>query len=371
MTVPVSVIVPTRNAADWITSCLTAIEHNHPDEIIVVDGASTDGTREIAITRADRVLDDEGAGVAAARQLAVEAAGCEWVALIDADVVLSPGALQALLAEAHERGLAGLQAGLYSIGRSDYWSEQLARHHNRGQVRDWFGVSATIIRRDVLLTHPFDRSLRSGEDIDLRLRLRAAGVPVAVSRRTRVVHRFDAGYAFCRDQWLADGAGLGRMVRSHGIAAVPNALIPFPAAVLGALDSVTDRLRPLAYFAGFAAGNWLGLLRGLRDTRVAVPTRARLMLSWGVWLAVALLALLGPLLLLAGAAGGMLVARAAYDGASWTVSVSLAGLVALTAVELARHAASEAGMRIARPAAWLVAVAGLIVATARLAGVVA
>ena len=137
-----------------------------------------------------------------------------------------------------------------------------------------------------------------------------------------------------------------------------------------ALDSVTDRLRPLAYFAGFAAGNWLGLLRGLRDTRVAVPTRARLMLSWGVWLAVALLALLGPLLVLAGAAGGMLVARAAYDGAGWTVTVSLAGLVALTVVELAGHAASEAGMRIARPAAWLVAVAGLIVATAGLAGVI-
>ena len=59
----------------------------------------------------------------------------------------------------------------------------------------------------------------------------------------------------------------------------------------------------------------------------------------------------------------MLVARAAYDGVGWTVSVSLAGLVALTVVELAGHAASESGMPIAWPAAWLVVVVGLIVAT--------
>ena len=369
MTLPISVIVPTRNAAAWIATCLTGIEHNRPAQVIVVDGDSDDGTREIAVARADDVLDDHGAGVAAARQLGVQAATQSWVALIDADVVIGPGALDALLAEAQERQLDALQAGLFSIGRGDYWSGQLARHHNRGQVREWFGVSATIVRRDVLLTHPFDTSLRSGEDIDLRLRLRAAGVPVGVSQRTRVVHRFDAGYAFCRDQWLADGQGLGRMVRSHGLRAVPNALIPFPAAVLGMLEAFGDRLRPLPYFAGFAAGNWIGLLRGLRDRRVAIPTPARRMLTAAMSALIASLVVLAPAAVLAAAATGVLLTVAAYDGAGWTIAISIAGLGALTAVELAGHATSGAALRLARPAVWLLGIGGLICAAARLVGV--
>ncbi|MBW3608034.1 MAG: glycosyltransferase family 2 protein [Actinobacteria bacterium] len=371
MTVPVSVIVPTRNAAHWIGACLTGIEHNRPAEVIVVDGASEDGTREVARARADRVLDDRGAGVAAARQLGVEAATQAWVALIDADVVLGPGALAALLEEARERRLAALQAGLFSIGCGDYWSEQLARHHNRGQVRDWFGVSATLVRREVLLTHPFDRSLRSGEDIDLRLRLRAAGISTGVSQRTRVVHRFGAGYAFCRDQWLADGQGLGRMVRSHGLRALPNALIPFPAAALGALDAVGERLRPLPYFAGFAGGNWIGLLRGLRDRRVPAPTSARRALVGTTAVVVASLLVLGPIAIAAAGAAVVLLASAAYDGADWTVAVSVAGLAGLAAVELARSRESYAAFRLLRSGAWMLAIVALTGAAARLLGVIA
>lgn len=370
MTVAISAIVPTRDAAGWIGACLTGIEHNRVAEIIVVDGGSRDGTRELALARADRVLDDHGAGVAAARQLGVQSATQSWLALIDADVVVGPGALQALLDEAHERQLVGLQAGLYSIGCGDYWSEQLARHHNRGQVRDWFGVSATIVRRDILLAHPFDASLRSGEDIDLRLRLRAAGVPIGVSQRTRVVHRFGAGYEFCRDQWLADGQGLGRMVRSHGIRAVPNALIPLPAAALGALDSFGDRLRPLPYFAGFAAGNWLGLLRGLRDGRVRAPTPARRLLALAMSVLMASLVVIGPAAILAGAAAGVALAKAAYAGSAWTVPISIAGLAALTAIEVAGSAITTARLRFAKPVGWLIAVVGLVCASARLAGVI-
>lgn len=371
MTVPVSVIVPTRNAAQWIGTCLTGIEHNRPAEVIVVDGDSDDGTAEIARARADRLLHDRGAGVAAARQLAVEAATEEWVALIDADVVIGPGALEALLAEARERELAALQAGLFSIGAGDYWSAQLARHHNRGHVREWFGVSATIVRRDILLAHPFDRSLRSGEDIDLRLRLRAAGVPIAVSQRTRVVHRFGAGYAFCRDQWIADGEGLGRMVRSHGIRAVPNALIPFPAAVLGALDSIGDRLRPLPYFAGFAVGNWFGLLRGLRDRRVPTRSRARASLVLVTAAVVASLLVLGPAGVAAAGAGAVLLLSTAYGGgADWTIAVSVAGLAALMVIEVVPGKGSYAAVRMLRSSAWIVAIAGLGCASARLLGLI-
>ncbi|MDT8358497.1 MAG: glycosyltransferase, partial [Methanomicrobiaceae archaeon] len=54
----ISVIVPAKNEAESIRVCLHSLRSQHLDgedaEIIVVDGNSTDGTRKIAKTHADR-----------------------------------------------------------------------------------------------------------------------------------------------------------------------------------------------------------------------------------------------------------------------------------------------------------------------------
>ena len=45
----VSVVVCTYNRVQWLPKCLKSLEQQvpQPDEIIVVDGPSTDGTREM------------------------------------------------------------------------------------------------------------------------------------------------------------------------------------------------------------------------------------------------------------------------------------------------------------------------------------
>ena len=64
-------------------------------------------------------------------------------------------------------------------------------------------------------------------------------------------HRFAHGFAFAGNQWLADGAGLGRMVRKHGRAALVNAMIiPFAAAALGLVRGARHALRPWPYSPG-------------------------------------------------------------------------------------------------------------------------
>ena len=99
-----------------------------------------------------------------------------------------------------------------------------------------------------------------------------AGFPVGVSETMIGQHRFADGFAFAGKQWLADGAGLGRMVRKHGRAALVNAMIiPFAAAALGLVRGSRQALRPWPYFAGFAVGNYIGLWRGLTDR--SVPAR--------------------------------------------------------------------------------------------------
>ena len=60
------------------------------DEIVVVDGGSTDRTVEIARERGARVIENPWPGFAAQRNVALDAATCEWVLELDADERVSP-----------------------------------------------------------------------------------------------------------------------------------------------------------------------------------------------------------------------------------------------------------------------------------------
>jgi glycosyltransferase involved in cell wall biosynthesis len=368
----ISAVVPARNAEHWIESCLSAIRSNEPAEIILVDGGSTDRTVELARPWVDKVIDDGGTGVAAARMMGVASASQPWVALVDADVVLPPNALRDLDQERRDRHLVALQAGLRSVGAGDYWSQSLADHHNQGQSKGWFGVCASLVSRDLLLANPLDGDLRSGEDIDLRIRLMTAGFPVGVSETMIGQHRFDNGFTFAGKQWLADGAGLGRMVRKHGRAALVNAMIiPFAAAALGLVRGTRQALRPWPYFAGFAVGNYIGLWRGLTDRSVRAPGPVRRLLVGGTvaWL-LALPVLLG--LAIAALAWLLLQAgHAAYDG--HLLLVTLATLAVAIPLEVGKGAGTGRFPSIARSlapfATWAMLLA-LLLSAARLAKVV-
>ncbi|MGH2893759.1 MAG: glycosyltransferase [Solirubrobacteraceae bacterium] len=368
----ISAVVPARNAEDWIESCLSAIRANAPAEIILVDGGSTDRTVELARPWVDKVIDDGGTGVAAARMLGVASASQPWVALVDAYVVLPPNALRDLDQERRHRHLVALQAGLHSVGAGDYWSQSLADHHNQGQSKEWFGVCASLVSRDVLLANPLDGDLRSGEDIDLRIRLMTAGFPVGVSQTMIGQHRFANGFAFAGKQWLADGAGLGRMVRKHGRTALVNAMIiPFAAAALGLARGASQALRPWPYFTGFALGNYIGLWRGLIDRSVAAPGPARRLLVGGM---VAWLLALPVLLGLAAAALVWVLLKAghaAYEG--HLLLLTLATLAVAIPLEVGKGAGTGRFASIARSlapfAAWAMLLA-LGISAVRLAKVV-
>lgn len=263
-----TVVVPVRNAELLVEACLESVVAAGPKEIIVVDGLSTDTTLEIVGRYPVRLLSDEGLGLPVARMRGAEASTTRYVALIDADVVLPPGSLQALLDEFVGEHYVALQAGLESVGGPGYWGEALATHHRWGRSRWWFGLVATIFERDSLLDIGFDKRFKSGEDIELRWRLHNAGDKIGVSRDTLVTHRFaDDSFEFARDQFEADGEGLGRMMRKHGFSGVRLAFLPLLAGIRGVALSVFRRQgRWTRYYVTYAAYNYSAMWRGLRGS---------------------------------------------------------------------------------------------------------
>jgi len=261
----VTAVVPVRDAAALLPGCLESLRANGVTNVVVVDGLSGDDSRAIAAAAGARVLSDEGRGLPLARSLGVAAAYTPLVLLVDADVVFPDGAVARLLEEFAEGEYAALQAGLLSDSGPGYWGQALAEHHRTGRSRWWFGLVATVASRDLLMQHGFDDDFRSGEDIELRWRLQRQGLRVGVSRRVVVRHRFAGDdFAFAKDQFLMDGAGLGLMMRKYGWRGLRLALLPLAAALRGTLYGVARGRPQLAgYYAAYCWFNYVGIRRGL------------------------------------------------------------------------------------------------------------
>lgn len=92
MTQRISIIVPILNEAHTIRGLLDNLCELGPDEVVLVDGGSTDGTLELVDDRARLILGPRGRG-AQLNEGARHSTG-EVLLFLHADVRLQPGALQ-------------------------------------------------------------------------------------------------------------------------------------------------------------------------------------------------------------------------------------------------------------------------------------
>lgn len=96
--VRIGVVVPTYNRAGLVVRAVESAlaQTRPPDEIVVVDDGSTDGTAEVLAPYADRIrfVGQPNAGGGAARNRGVEESNAEWIAFLDSDDVWTADHLQ-------------------------------------------------------------------------------------------------------------------------------------------------------------------------------------------------------------------------------------------------------------------------------------
>ena len=117
-----TVVIPARNEEVFLPLTLRALEAQRraPDEVIVVDNGSRDGTVAAARAWGATVLRCEQPGVARTRQMGLEAARSEWVATTDADSLPSPQWLEKLSEAAP--GRVALYGSMRFCGVAPHWS---------------------------------------------------------------------------------------------------------------------------------------------------------------------------------------------------------------------------------------------------------
>ena len=189
----ISVVVPFRNAAHWLPQLLAALvrEWHVPFELIAVDDHSQDGSASVLRRLCAHwpsarwhLLQANSHGVSAARNQAVAAARAPLIAFLDADDRPLPGRLELPLAmlQAHPE-LDHVHGGWWRCDEAGKLQHPV-RPWQEGAGFDWQKMlehkavlpSAWTVRRDVFLKlGGFDVGLSHAEDVDLLVRLAAAG----------------------------------------------------------------------------------------------------------------------------------------------------------------------------------------------------
>lgn len=221
----VSVILPVHNRAETILRAVDSVlAQSHAQlELLVVDDASTDGTRAALATVADprlRVLTlAQNGGPAVARNQGIKQARGEWLAFQDSDDEWLPHKLQAQLAVAGDASLVLCPYALPGPAGPRRIEARMARAG--GDIRHdlldgWPIITPTwLLRRDLPEGLPqFDESLRCLEDWDLILRLgrqrRIVAGPAEVC-----LHKHASADSVCGDPARMRHA-LAEILRRHG-----------------------------------------------------------------------------------------------------------------------------------------------------------
>ena len=97
-----SIVMPAYNAGKYIEAAIRSVmeQESFPEdsEIIVIDDGSSDETDEIARSNGAVVLTQDHKGAACARNTGLKAAKGEYILLLDADDLLSEGAIETFFA---------------------------------------------------------------------------------------------------------------------------------------------------------------------------------------------------------------------------------------------------------------------------------
>jgi len=298
----VAVVIPSWNSAGLLPRCLASLERQGIElETLVVDNGSADGTLEyLRREGVPHVSLSRNTGFAAAVNLGAKHVSAPLLLVLNADTVLEPGTLAALVeALAADPGLGGVQPRLLQLEEGEEMDPATARLYSAGQrlsrdgrafetgageaqgeeslhPREVFGVcgAACLLRRELFddLGGYDERYFAFYEDVDLNLRARIAGwrfgyVPAAI-----VWHVGNAS-------WTAEAprpsAWNARLVARNRIATqakfMPARALPRILAVeLGALARAARQRRLRATLRG--------KLEGLR--RLPAMLRDRRRLQW-------------------------------------------------------------------------------------------
>ncbi|MDI6857851.1 MAG: glycosyltransferase family 2 protein [Dehalococcoidia bacterium] len=233
----VSVLIPMRNEERYIGPCLRSLaRQDYPRdrfEVLVMDGASTDRSRELAQNVAQseslplRLIDNPGRSTARGLNLGLREARGDVIVRVDAHTAVAPDFLTESVAALRETDADGVGGPIESVG------EGLVGEAIALAMSSPFGVGNAHFRysRETLYTDtvafpayhrklfdevgPFAEDIEYGEDDEFNYRLGDAGKKLLLTPRIRSTYFTRSSFAALFRQYLGYGRAKVEVLRRH------------------------------------------------------------------------------------------------------------------------------------------------------------
>lgn len=244
----VSVVVPVRNEASYIESCVRAlldqVELPTNYEVLVVDGMSDDGTRDVldALAASDarlKILDNPQRIVPTALNHGITAAKGEIIIRVDGHTNVAPDFVRAnleLLREhpeawsvggpiahrgrtARARAIAAAMSSRVGVGGASHRFEDYEGYAE--------GTAFPAFRRWVFeRIGMFDETLVRNQDDELNFRITSAGGRIFISPRVKHDYFVRDSYKALFNQYMQYAYWKVEVMRKHGRVIAPRHLVP-------------------------------------------------------------------------------------------------------------------------------------------------
>lgn len=181
----VSVVLPLYNVSEYVGDAIESISlQTYKDiEVVLVDDGSEDGSLDVAMEaicscglKNYRAIQQENAGVSAARNRGAEAALGDWLIFLDPDDVLAPKTIESLVRGSVSRGVTvaisnftlidntaipydcPFEKPLTFLSKEEALKSHLLRNRN-------MAAPAILVSSDLAAEVPFSEGCRYGEDV--------------------------------------------------------------------------------------------------------------------------------------------------------------------------------------------------------------
>jgi len=303
---PVSIVLPTRDERAFVTDCLDSLEaQDYPNiaEIIVVDGRSTDGTRDIVHRRGGhiRLVDNPGLTAASAMNRGLASARTEIIVRADAHTLYEPDYVRQSVVALLESGADWVGGTMRPVGTTSFGRAVAAVTSSPfGVGPGRFHYSTTAEDVDTVYLGTFRKSIVfdvggydevdlqwAAEDQELNHRLRGAGRRIRLDPRirswyfprssSRALWRQYFNYGVCKASTLNKHRTL-----PHWRPLVPAAMVAASTVAIAGGVALRRPLVALAPLVAYSTGT-AAVAYKLSDNPGVAPHRAALALGTCHW----------------------------------------------------------------------------------------